>query len=266
MPDNQWREINAAFSKQSSHFDEDDCSNPILRLWRQRIYTHVETFLKPNSRILELNAGTGIDAIYFAKQGHRVHATDLSDGMISTLQRKIDQLSLSDKITIQQVSFEDLDGVKEKFDFLFSNFGGLNCMDDLKKVTRHISGLLNPNGILTFVIMPRLCPWEWLWAFKGKFKNAFRRFNSKGADTHLEGHHFTTYYFSLRQIQKSMGDLNLLKVESLGCISPPPSATKFVQTFPRFTKFLNQLDVVFSNKFPFDRWGDHLIVTFQKKT
>lgn len=266
MPNDQWQEVNAAFSKQSSHFDEDDSSNPILQLWRQRVYQHVEFFLKSNSKILELNAGTGIDAIYFSKQGHHVHATDISDGMISTLRKKIDQLNLTDKISIQQASFENLNEVNGKFDCVFSDFGGLNCTDDLRKVTRHFSDLLNPGGFVTFVIMPRMCPWEWLWLLKGKLKNALRRFSSKGANSHLEGHHFTTCYFSLAEIRNAMGTgFKLLKAESLGCVSPPPSATNFVQAFPNLTRFLNTLDKKLSGKFPFNRWGDHLIVTFQLK-
>ena len=264
MPTDQWQEVNAAFSKQSTHFDEDDLSNFILSLWRQRIYRHVENFLRPNSKILELNAGTGIDAIFFANKGHHVHATDLSDGMIAALQEKVDRQNLHHKISIEQISFESLHEVKGKFDFIFSNFGGLNCTDDLRKVTKHVSDLLNPNGIVTFVIMPRICPWEWFWIFKGKFKSAFRRFNSKGADSHLEGHHFTTYYFSLNEIENAFGkQFKLMKVESLGCISPPPSATSFAHSFSRFTKFLNQIDVVLSKIFPFNRCGDHLIITFQ---
>lgn len=264
MPNDQWQEVNAAFSKQSTHFDEDDSLNPILPLWRERIYQHVEKFLEPNSKILELNAGTGIDAIYFSRQGHQVHATDLSDGMISILKKKIDQHNLQDKVSTRQVSFENLTELKGKFDFVFSNFGGLNCTDDLKKVTNHFQELLNPNGFVTFVVMPRACPWEWLWLFKGKFKSAFRRFNSKGADSHLEGHYFTTYYFSLKQVKAAMGDkFKLMKVESLGCVSPPPSASNFVRDFPRLTKFLNRLDKNISGSSPFNRWGDHLIITLR---
>ena len=31
--------------------------------------------------ILELNAGTGTDAVWFAERGYRVHATDIAEGM-----------------------------------------------------------------------------------------------------------------------------------------------------------------------------------------
>src|SRR5690606_26147913 len=102
-----------------------------------------ERFLKPGSRILEINAGTGIDALYFASKGHHVHATDLSDGMIAQIKRKAAFPEAQGRFTYQQLSFEALDQTTETgFDYVFSNFGGLNCTDDLRKVTRHLPPLL----------------------------------------------------------------------------------------------------------------------------
>src|SRR5689334_15710140 len=86
--------VNSAFSKQAIHYDHDDAANPILTLWRQQIYNHILRYLRPNSSILELNAGTGIDALYFAQRGHSVLATDLSDGMVQQIQTKINSSSL----------------------------------------------------------------------------------------------------------------------------------------------------------------------------
>src|SRR6185369_6942529 len=110
----QGQSVDAAFSKQSLHYDQEDLSNPVLQVWRQRVYAHVDRFIKPNSKILELNAGTGIDALRFAKLGHTVHATDISSGMIEQLKEKNSIHSLSDKITVQQISYEALDQVNGK--------------------------------------------------------------------------------------------------------------------------------------------------------
>ena len=79
--ENDFARVNRAFSKQAVHYDQDDAINPILLAWRRQVYDHVEQFLRPHSHLLELNAGTGIDALHFLGQGHRVHCTDLSDGM-----------------------------------------------------------------------------------------------------------------------------------------------------------------------------------------
>src|SRR5262245_61040095 len=115
--------INRAFSKQAEHYDEDDIANPILREWRQQLYHHVSRFLKPHGFILELNAGTGIDAVHLVEEGHRVHATDLSDGMVKKINQKIRDRALLGKLSCQQCSFENLNEIKERdFDYIFSNF------------------------------------------------------------------------------------------------------------------------------------------------
>ncbi len=254
-----------AFSKQAAHFDLDDAANPILKIWRRQVYQHTEKFLKPSSRILELNAGTGIDASYFASQGHRVHATDAADGMMSEMQKKINYDNFEGRLTSQQVSFDQLDQVQGSFDYVYSNFGGLNCIQDLTPVTQSISHLLSPGGIITWVVMPPICPWEWTWVFKGKLNVAFRRLSQQGTTAHLEGHYFNTHYHPLSKIQKALGaDFKLLKAEGLGSFSPPPASLSFEKHFPRLSTSLRQLENKMKHLFPFNRWGDHIIVTFQK--
>jgi ubiquinone/menaquinone biosynthesis C-methylase UbiE len=260
--------VNRAFTKQAEHYDTDDLSNPILTAWRKQVYAHVNKFLKPNSRILEINAGTGIDALYFVKQGHRVHATDISDGMIKKIKSKIADHSISEKLTCQQCSYEDLDQIKARdFDYIFSNFGGLNCVDDLSKVTKHFSSLLRPGGMATLVIMPPVSLWEWLWVFKGNWKSAFRRLRKGGTIARVEGEHFQTYYHSASEVAKADGkSFEIVSTEGIGSLSPPPSSIEFVLKFPRLYWLLQTLDSKLRYVFPFNRWADHVIVTLQRST
>jgi ubiquinone/menaquinone biosynthesis C-methylase UbiE len=261
--------VNKAFSRQSDEFDLIDHSNPILTDMRKQIYAHVGRFLNSSSRILELNAGTGIDAIHFVAQGHSVHATDLSDGMVRQIRMKMLAHQLEDRLTCQQLSFDalhELDFSARKFDFVFSNFGGLNCISDLTKVTRNLPSLLKKDAYVTWVIMPRVCLWEMAAILKGNVRHAFRRFSSDGVIAHLEGEHFKTYYHSLRDIIESLGpDFNFIKAEGLGAVSPQPHHTRFVASYPRLYKLLRSLDATVRNSFPFNRWADHLIVTVQYK-
>lgn len=262
---NQLESVNRAFSKQSSNYDREDDANPILRDMRQQVYGHVAKHLKPQSTILELNAGTGIDALYFTRLGHRVHATDLSTGMIHQINEKIEAHHVRDRLSCQQVSYDRLDEVKGlKFDYVFSNFGGLNCIDDLSKVTKHLPAILNPGAYITWVIMPPVYLWELLWLLKGDVKQAFRRLHKGGVMAHLEGEYFKTYYHSLSQIKKAFGPgFKLIDVEGLCTVSPPPAPGNFPHKHPGLYKALRKTDGMLRSSFPFNRWADHIIVTFQ---
>jgi len=256
--------VNRAFTRQSLHYDEDDKKNLILADMRRQVREHVESFLKPDDRILELNAGTGLDAVYFAGKGHRVHATDLSDGMIEVIKRKVNDLQLYSRLTYQQCSYDQLDELNlGRFDYLFSNFGGLNCIRDLDNVTCNFSSILKKNGYATIVVMPMVSLWELLSVFKGNTR-AFRRFNKNGTISHLEGEYFITYYHTLSTIVKAFGpDFQLMKVEGLSALIPPPHKAAFPQQRPGLYRFLKKLDKKVRGHFPFNRWADHIITTFQ---
>ena len=238
--------VNRAFSGQSAHYDEDDKANRVIADLRQQVYRHVAHFMKPNSHVLELNAGTGIDASYFVSQGHSVLATDLSDGMINELKKK--------GLPAKQLSYEDIHLIDERFDYVFSNFGGLNCIDDLSKVTKHLPRLLKPHGYVTWVIMPPVCPWEIM-------SLTFRRFKKGGVIAHVDGVYFKTWYHSFHEIRRAFGnEFELIKHEGLAALSPPPHKTGFFAY-----NLSRRVDNVFNRTFPFNRWADHIIVTFRLK-
>ena len=257
--------VQRAFSKQAKHYDDDDTQNHVLQDMRQQVYHHASFFIKDGCPILELNAGTGIDALYFVKNGHSVLATDASCGMVSEIEKKINRHQFQDRFTCRQLAYDQLGQLTgEKFDFVFSNFGGLNCIDDLSKVTKDLSSILAPGAYITWVIMPPVCLWELLWFFKGYGKRAFRRFRKNGVIAHLEGEYFTTHYHSLSQIKKAFGpEFRLIKSEGLCALSPPPSRGDFPTRHPRLYKFLRGVDLAVRSRFPFNRCADHLIVTFQ---
>jgi ubiquinone/menaquinone biosynthesis C-methylase UbiE len=259
----QFTEINKAFTLQSVNYDAYDKDSPTLTWMRKQVRKHALKFLRPGDKILELNSGTGLDAEFFASKGFSVHCTDLSDGMIEQMKKKFSSNNLSEKITVQQCSFTGLDKIgNRKFDFIFSNFGGLNCIPDLREVTKFFPSLLNKNGRVCLVILPPVCPWEIVQFVRGKFKFAFRRFKKDGALANVEGIKFKTYYFSANKVMKALGsDFKILKLESLGVFTPIPQMEKLPKKFPGLARALNKIDEKVAGIFPFDRIGDHIIVT-----
>src|SRR5262249_23093642 len=162
-----------------------------------RIRALVEQAVPPPARILEVNAGSGIDAAYFAARGYRVHATDVAPGMLDALAEKAADPSIGGRLSFESLSVTDLDRLAgERFDLVFSNLGGLDCVPDVGAFTRHLPSLIRPGGAAVLVIMPPLCPWELAQALRGHLRTATRRLARDGTLAHVEGAYVRTWYHS----------------------------------------------------------------------
>jgi ubiquinone/menaquinone biosynthesis C-methylase UbiE len=267
MPPNTFESVIEAFSRQSIHYDLYEEDHLTLRWMRKQVREHLLSFLNPNDMILEINAGTGLDAVFFAKKGWRIHATDISEGMIEQMKLKVSSLSLMDKVTIQQCSFTELSEIKAgPFDHIFSNFGGLNCLQDLNEAIIFFPSLLKEGGKVTIVIMPPVCPWEISLALKGKFNAAFRRLSRKGTSAHIEGIYFICYYHSVSSALKALGkNFKKRSLRGLCSFTPPPYMKSFPVKFPQTFRFLNKLDEKLSKFYPWNSFADHYILTVEFK-
>lgn len=198
------------------------------------------------------------------RRGYRVHATDLSAGMIAEIEQKIIRYDLHDKLTVQQCSFTELERVQAgPFDAVYSNAGGLNCVDDLTRVTRHLPRLLRPGGIVTWVIMPPICPWELAVTLKD-VRVGSRRLRRGGVLANVEGVEFMTWYFSPRRVRRAFGpQFQQLRLEGLLVVTPPADNKTFARRFPRLYKALVRLDDRLSQWPPFNHWGDFFILSMQ---
>ena len=260
----------AAFNKQSVVFDGIYSANTIVQYKRKRVRDHLDKFIKPQSKILELNAGTGEDAVYFAQRGHHVHATDISPGMKKVLSQKIETASLADKVTFELCSFTELEKLKDKgpYDMIFSNFAGLNCTKELEKVLRSFSGLLNPGGLITLVLLPNFCLWEASLFLKGKFKTAFRRFFSGGGrKARVEGEYFRCWYYNPALIKKNLEtEFDMLALEGLCTLVPPSYIENFPEKHPKTFNALKCKEDKWKAKWPWRSIGDYYIISFKKKS
>lgn len=260
----------AAFDKQAPVFDQIYAGNTIVQYKRKRVREHVEQFVKPNSKILELNAGTGEDAIYFAQHGHQVCATDISPGMQAKLSEKIRIAGLEHRVTQEICSFTDLKNLRQQgpYDLIFSNLAGLNCTNELDKVLRSFKPLLRKDGIATLVILPKFCLWETMLLFKGKFKTAFRRFfSSQGRRAHIEGEYFRCWYYNPSFIKKVLkNDFDVLSMEGLCTLVPPSYIENFAEKHSTIFKLLVRLEDKWKTKWAWKFIGDYYIISLRKRT
>jgi ubiquinone/menaquinone biosynthesis C-methylase UbiE len=260
----------SAFSKQAVVFDAYDAGNTIIHYKRRRVREHVLRFLKPGGSILELNAGTGEDALYFASRGHYVHATDIAAGMQGKLREKVEAQEMTDRVSTEICSFTELDTLKNRgpYDLIFSNFAGLNCTRELGRVLCSFAPLLKPGGQVSLVILPPFSLWEFILLFRGHFKTAFRRLfaRNKGAAAQVEGVPFRCWYypasFVIRTLEKE--NFEMVGWEGLCTIVPPSYIEHFAERRPRLYRSLCRLEDKWKEKWPWRAIGDYYIISFVK--
>jgi ubiquinone/menaquinone biosynthesis C-methylase UbiE len=258
-----------AFGKQAPVFDDQYRGDTIIQYKRQRVRALLQQALPPQSQVLELNSGTGEDAIWLAQQGHRIHATDISPGMQAVLQEKVTAAQLTASISTELCSFTQLEQLQRKgpYDCIFSNFAGLNCTGELHKVLASFDALLVPGGKAVLVVLPKFCLWEFLLLFRGKCKTAFRRLlHQNGAPAHLEGQHFTCWYYNPSYIQQQLGpSFKVINLEGLCTLVPPSYIAHFAERHPKLYQWLRRKEDKWRARWPWKYWGDYYIIVLEKR-
>ena len=225
---------------------------------------------KESLNILEINCGTGDDALWLASLGHFVTATDQSQRMIEQANRKIYHCSHPHKVRFVLCDFRELDSIfhEKEYDLIFSNFSGLNCVSpaELEQIADNLSSLLKPSGHLAAVIFGKYCIWETIYFLaKGKLKNAFQRWRRKPVMIKLKGQNQQpVYYYSSGMFSRIFKAFRLQQKKPVGLFIPPSYLESAMQRRPRFFKFLTGLENRFTNS-GFSQFADHTYFLLKKK-
>jgi ubiquinone/menaquinone biosynthesis C-methylase UbiE len=259
-----------AFDAVAGDYDLSFSNSPIGKLQRKRVHSFLEKTIPgfPVS-ILEINCGTGEDAIWLAGKFHQVTATDQSAEMIHILSQKIKAHHFEDLVTAKISAFENLsqDLAPQSFDIIFSDFGGLNCIskEELQKLKTDLSSLLKPGGKLIAVFMGKKCLWErFYFIVKGNFREAYRRNTNNAVEVKLDGATQQTWYYSPVEIRRLFSsDFHVRKQRPSGLFIPPSYLNKFFSNKRYLLNLLGGLEVIFSISFLSD-YADHFYIEMQK--
>lgn len=257
-----------AFTRTAPAYDAFAIDHPHLTAMRAKVYRIFADHVPAPARVLELNAGTGTDAVALAKRGYSVHATDVAPGMLARIAPKADANGVGDQVTVQACSFLDLQAVDgAPFDAVFSDLGGLNCAADLGIVARGIDHVLAPGGTAVLVVMPPICLWELALVFAGKFRLATRRLRRGGTRAHLEGRYFTVYYFTPRAVRRAFGpDYEFVALQGLAVVTPTAESKNLAKRHTRLYAALTWLDDRLAPRRPFSSWGDFFVLVLRRRT
>ena len=186
------------------------------------------------------------------------------------LREKVTASGLQHFVSTEKRSFTDLAGLENRgpYDLVFSNFAGLNCTGQLDRVLDSLAPLVKPGGLVTLVLLPKFCLWEFLLLFRGKFRTAFRRFaGKKGASAHIEGEYFRCWYYNPRFVRRQLkADFRVVGLEGLCSFVPPSYIEQFAEKRPRWFGWLKSCEEKWKSSWPWRSIGDYYLITLQKNS
>ena len=261
----------AAFDAFAADYD-DAFTGTLLGTWlRQRVWQVLGAHFPAGQHILELTCGTGTDAVWLAGRGVRVTATDGAAAMVATARRKVAAAGLEDWVSLRQLSWQTLCAAPAafarpgSFDGAFSNFGGLNTVDQWPAIAAALGQLIRPGGKLILVPMGPFCPWETGWhLLHGQLRPAIRRWRGPATAT-IGQATIPIWYPSARRLRRDFAPwFRPLAVRSLGLWLPPSYLGHLVDTRPGLFRHLQRLETA-TARFT-GGWGDHYIQVLQRHT
>ncbi|WP_420571745.1 class I SAM-dependent methyltransferase [Kordia sp.] len=260
--------MHSDFDAAAPQYDDIFTYSNIGKAQRKLVFKYINPIIQRDKKlsILELNCGTGADAIEFAKLDHEVIATDISAGMIEVAKVKEHPKNLQFKV--QDINTITKDTFNKKFDFIFSDFGGINCLSEeqLEAFFKTASNLLLPNGKMAIVLMPKNCLWERLYfTLKGDKTKATRRNTTESVVANVDGIGVETWYYNPKDVSAAAKDyFSTRKVKPIGVTIPPSYLEQsFVAKFPMLNIFRGLDSILTSSSLA--KYADHFLITLEKK-
>ncbi len=251
----------SAFDELATDYDASFSSGVLGRRLRQAVWRRLDSVYSAGDRILDLGCGTGEDAVYLARRGADVVAVDRSAQMVATARAKIEDAGLTEKIEVRHGKIEGLAVRERSFDGALSNFGALNCVEDLEAVAETLAAAVRPHGRVVLCVMGPLVPWEWVWhLLRGRPRTGFRRLRSGG----VAWRGLTVYYPSIGELRRTFAGFRATRIAALGTLLPPTYAESWAAAHPRLIAGLDRCERQLETWWPLPWLADHYLIELER--
>jgi SAM-dependent methyltransferase len=253
----------SVFDAKADTYDHQFTATIIGATMRRAVWRRCAARFAPGSRILEMNCGTGEDALWLARRGVHVLATDVSPAMLHEARNKLADSPASALARFNLLAWEELAAFEEgPFDGALSNFGGLNCVGDLRSAARALAAKLRPGAPALLCVMGPTVPWEWIWFLAQRNPvAAFRRLRRGGATWFG----ITIHYPSIAKTRRAFApEFRMLRVSAIGALLPPPYSERSMGRLPRVLNVLDRLERRFEATWPLPLLADHYLLELER--
>ncbi len=279
-----------AFDPLAATYDDTFTNTQIGQYLRQRVRARLDVHFQPGDHVLELGCGTGEDALYLARRGVQVTATDSSEAMLDITRAKTQgnplvRVEKLDLLTLTlnpsplwrgtlKASFlssvsraKEADDERGGYDGVFANFGPVNVLEDWRPLATWLAAQIKPGGIVGLGVMGPLCLWELGWhGLHLDFRTAFRRLRGPAtfqADDKTAP--INIYYPTIARLERDFSPyFRRVHLAPVGLFLPPSDVFGVLEKRSRLLRRLIALEDRFARFSWLARFADHYWIEFQK--
>ena len=261
--------LSAPFDAIAATYDDTFSNSSIGRVQRNLVWMEADRTFRTGQHILDINCGTGIDALHLASRGIKVLACDSSPAMIEVARERLNVSTFRRDVDLRCLATEQLNMLEAEgpYDGIFSNFAGLNCLRDLNSVARDMFRLVRPGGKVVLCLFGRICVWEiFFYTLRGDFRQGFRRLRREGAIAVLApDSEIVVHYPSVRELRRMFSPyFRLERWRGVGISVPPSYLEGLAGSFPRLLRFAANIDASLGGCPGLRALADHIVLTFER--
>jgi SAM-dependent methyltransferase len=263
----QFASAQAYWDAAADTYDRDFGGSITGRAARRAVWRALERAFQPGQRVLELNCGTGIDAVHLAARGVHVVACDISPRMIEQARKLASEANLAQGVEFRVLKNENIPALISEgpFDGGFSSFSGLNCVEDLPGVVQALALLLPAGANFVAGMTGRLVPWEIAWFLAhGRPLKALRRLRRDSPDFN-DGPVRVRNYSVRKVVSIFAPGFRLKRWEGLGIAMPPSYLEPWTRRFPRTSGVLAAVDWHIGRLPLFRSLANGVLLEFERK-
>ena len=249
-------EASSPFDAVAEGYDRTFGRSPAGRLFRFRLAERIGARVPRGSRLLDIGAGTGEDAVWFTQQGFEVLGLEPSSGMAAVARAKAERAGVA--VSFEERSFEGF-APAAPFDAAYSDFGAMNCVP-LAAWAAGLSRLVRPGGFLFLVLMGR----RPLPALLRSGPEAWRRRGRATAP--LGDRDVPVTYPGPKEVTAALASsFAITGTETLGLLVPHPGADDWPRRHPILFGVLAGLERLATRRRFLCGFSDHYLVELRRR-
>ncbi len=276
LTEDYYRSIEEGYDALAPSYDQDIGSNPVGQRMHAVFREVLRAAFSGCQKVFEIGCGTGTDALWLARSGLEVVATDISQEMVGLVREKARAEGLADRIQVAKLRACEIAGLarehgRESFDGGYCHAGALNMEPAIQCVPAQIQQLLRRGGAFVCSVINKTSLFELLfYSLVLRPRKAFRRLGNVipipiSRSPPLNQYVVPARFYSPSEVVSMFRPgFALEALQGLQIFLPPANlADYYAAANPLFSP-LEVLEAHLSKTPPLNAWGNHSIMTFRR--